>query len=187
MHLAPSSMQNPAVHEQVNVVSRDETIKESEVNCPTDEAWTVDISEETKKQLRQLIRAPQVKWDQDLNPIMPRPQDRVVHRKPNKNGSWKNKKPAKPTEMSEVQEQMQDTKEHAQSVPLPPILLDFLTEDVLTAMMSPKFEKGESSSTPHEEDDDSDHGTCNVVVYRGSSSSDSDEEAVYVKTRNLEC
>ena len=55
--------------------------------------------------------------------------------------------------------------------------------------MGLKMEKGESSATPCNEKDERpapDYETCNVVVY-GGSSSESDEEIVYVRTEQHQC
>jgi hypothetical protein len=76
----------------------------------------------------------------------------VIYKRENKNGSQKGKKPVKPvefTEPSELQKYIQALEEYEQGTPIPATLLDFLTEEVIEAILG--LDKEEEGSDDEEE------------------------------------
>lgn len=134
IELTENALQDPAPHEQANAVSH--TIIEEE--GPSNAAWEIHLSKKTRKLLKQLQKEPRVKWEDAITPVVhnPPPRPKTFYKKKNKNGSQKGKKPVKPVELPELlelQKHIQMLEEHKQGTPLPAILLDFLTEEVLEA------------------------------------------------------
>ena len=83
----------------------------------------------------------------------PSQEPKAFYKRANKNGrKKKNKKPVKPVEFpepSELQKYIQALEEYEQGTPIPATLLDFLTEEVIEAILG--LDKEEEGSDNEEE------------------------------------
>ena len=180
IELSENAVQNPAPHEQSNMVSHS-VLEEDD---PTSASWAIHLSKRTRKIIKQLQKEPSIKWRGDLTPIMTAKPSKPFRKIINKRK--KGKKPVEPLkapELTELQKYLKELEDYEQGTPVPITIRDFLTRRAARAILGIDALGIEMSA----EDIESlfqdwimseEGASCNMV----SCTSDSDEdEVVFVR------
>ena len=125
IELPKSLLQDPAPHEQVNMISHVEFIPDSDEHQEDSlESWTLCVSKRTQKLIKDLQKEPKIYWEDKMTPIVPK-KAIVVYQ-----GTSSPKSKKKRKNNRKEKESAKATETYVQNTPAPLCLAGFIQKEL---------------------------------------------------------